>query len=80
METPTEDQCDLPEESACVSLDLDVREISGPSVGMYYDEACLDGGGGDTGCGAGGVAACRVCFVNRDFWLADNADERYPDW
>ncbi|CAN0404060.1 unnamed protein product, partial [Hapterophycus canaliculatus] len=79
-ETPTEDLCSLPVESPCVDLDVAVQEISGPSIGMYYDEACLAGGGGRTGCGAGGEPACRVCFVNRDFWLADFADERYPDW
>ncbi|CAM9857841.1 unnamed protein product, partial [Scytosiphon promiscuus] len=79
-DTPTEDVCSMPTESPCVSLDVDLREISGPAVGMYYDEACLEGGGGETGCGGGGEPACRVCFVNRDFWLEDFPDERYPDW
>lgn len=79
-ETTTGDFCALPEESPCVNLDVAVQEISGPSIGMYYDEACLAGGGGETGCGAGGQPTCRLCFVNRDFWLADFAEERYPDW
>ena len=55
-------------------------ELSGLSVGMYYDEACLEGGGGVSGCGGGGVTECRLCFVNREFWQADFPDARYPDW
>lgn len=79
-ETASDALCSLPAKSPCVDLDVGVREVSGPSVGFYYDESCLDGGGGETGCGAGGVPQCRVCFVNRAFWLADFPDERFPDW
>lgn len=79
-ETSSGDLCTQPSESSCVELDIAVREVSGPSVGMYYDESCLEGGGGRTGCGGGGVPACRLCFVNRDFWNADFAELRFPDW
>lgn len=79
-ETSSGDLCRLPEEDPCIHFDVGVVEVSGPSVGMYYDKACLEGGGGQTGCGGGGVAACRVCFVNRAFWMADFPEERYPDW
>lgn len=79
-ETSSGDLCSQPAELACIELDIGVVEVSGPSVGMYYDESCLEGGGGTTGCGGGGVAACRVCFVNRDFWETDFPDERFPDW
>ncbi|CAB1113376.1 unnamed protein product [Ectocarpus sp. CCAP 1310/34] len=79
-ETSLGDFCALPADDPCVDLDVGVAEVRGPSVGMYYDESCLEGGGGDTGCGGGGVTVCRICFVNREFWLADFPDERYPDW
>ncbi|CAN0313510.1 unnamed protein product [Ectocarpus sp. 12 AP-2014] len=79
-ETSSGDLCALPADNSCVGFDVGVTEVSGPSVGMYYDESCLEGGGGDTGCGGGGVTACRICFVNREFWLADFPEDRYPDW
>lgn len=79
-ETSSGDMCTLPTDDPCVGFDVGVAEVSGPSVGMYYDESCLEGGGGDTGCGGGGVTACRICFVNREFWMADFPEERYPDW
>lgn len=78
--TDSDDYCSLPEEERCVEFDVGVTEVSGPSVGMYYDEACLEGGGGDSGCNGGGVQACRVCFVNRELWQKDFPDRRYPDW
>lgn len=78
--TDPDDFCSLPEDSPCVEFDVGVAELSGPSVGMYYDEACLEGGGGDTGCGGGGMEECRVCFVNRALWTKDFPDEHFPDW
>ncbi|CAM9357445.1 unnamed protein product, partial [Laminaria digitata] len=80
VKTSSGDYCSLPDHSPCVGLDVGVVELSGPSVGMYYDEACLEGGGGVSGCGGGEVAECRLCFVNREKWLKDFPDLRYPDW
>lgn len=78
--TSTADLCTLPKDSPCVGLSVGIAEPSGPSVGMYYDETCLEGGGGRSGCGGGGVPSCRICFINREFWSADFPDERFPDW
>lgn len=80
LETEWGDQCSLPDGDPCIVFGVGVVEITGPSVGMYYDAACLEGGGGKTGCGGGGVVGCRVCFVNRAYWKKDFPDERYPDW
>lgn len=79
-ETAVEDYCSLPQASPCVGVDTGVQEISGLSVGMYYDETCLDGGGEVPGCNGGGVSTCRLCFVNRDIWEMDFPNERVPDW
>lgn len=75
------DYCTLPTESSpCVALDIDMPEQNVPSVGLYYDEMCLQGGGGLTGCGGGGQQACRICFVNRELFLNDFPNVRVPDW
>lgn len=76
----SDEYCSLPSEAPCIGFNVGVLEASGPSVGMYYDKACLDGGGGLSGCNGGGVQACRVCFVNRVLWAKDFSDEREPDW
>ncbi|CAN0006324.1 unnamed protein product, partial [Sphacelaria rigidula] len=78
--TDAGDYCTLPSDTACVDLDDGFDEVSGPSVGIYYDETCLEGGDGVTGCGGGGVQVCRLCFINTDTFLLDFPDKRYPDW
>lgn len=79
-QTNPDDYCELPRGTQCVEFGVGVEEPSGPSVGMYYDEACLEGGGGVPGCGGGGVVGCRVCFINRENWNADFPDAKYPNW
>lgn len=47
-------------------------------VGLYYDHRCTTAD--YSGCGARSIAGCRLCFWDKDLWLASFPSERVPDW
>lgn len=61
--------------STCTALSSGMK-IDG--VGLYYDDRCntVD----LTGCRARSVAGCRLCFVDKEQWLARFPFDRVPDW
>lgn len=61
--------------STCTALSSGMK-IDG--VGLYYDHRCTTAG--YPGCGARSIAGCRLCFWDKDLWLASFPTQRVPDW
>lgn len=47
-------------------------------VAMYYDDRCNYAD--YSGCGGRSIAACRLCFVDKDLWMQRFPTKRVPDW
>lgn len=47
-------------------------------VGLYYDDRCNSAD--LSGCGARSIAGCRLCFYDKELWLARFPFDRVPDW
>lgn len=61
--------------STCTSLSSGLK-IDG--VALYYDDRCNSAD--YSGCGARSIDGCRICFVDKEQWLARFPDARVPDW
>ena len=61
--------------STCTALSSGMK-IDG--VGLYYDHRCTTAD--YSGCGARSIAGCRLCFWDKELWLASFPTQRVPDW
>lgn len=61
--------------STCTRLSSGMK-IDG--VGLFYDDRCNSAD--LAGCGARSIDGCRLCFVDKELWMARFPFDRVPDW